>query len=64
MSDAVILLLFPGIFTLVIGAIVLAASGTEQGTAFMTGKGKAPVDFKTLLMFTYVAAVAAYFILS
>ncbi len=64
MTDAAMLLLFPGIFTLVIGGIVIASNGLEQGSAFMTGKGKAPVDLKTLLLFTYVAAVAAYFILS
>lgn len=63
MSDSAILLLFPGIFSLAIGAVVIASSGFEQGGAFMTGKGKTPVDFKTLLLFTYVAAVGAYFIL-
>ncbi len=63
MNDSTILLLFPGIFALAIGIVVFLAAGPSDGTSYFKDTKKSPLGFRTLLLFGYVAAVAAHFIL-
>ncbi len=63
MTDATILLLFPGLFACSIGIVVFAAGGPDGGKSYFAGKKGGPLDFRTLLFFSYLAVVAAHFIL-
>ncbi len=63
MTDTTILLLFPGLFACSIGVVVFMAGGPDGGKSYFTGKKEGPLDFRTLLFFSYLAVVAAHFIL-